>query len=91
MEVWESIAILDDAYNVWVGKCPACNAYNRLALTSLRGYSSRGMDLVLPTDEEREANGWPAEIPTLGACGRPADVHGTVSGELQHKLRNPIR
>ena len=77
--------IVDDAYNVWAGQCPHCNAINYLALTSLRGYSSAGMDLVLPTDEERDANELPADTPTSGSHG-PATEHGTVAGEIYHQL-----
>lgn len=84
--VFESLSLLDDAYNVWLGKCPHCAALNFLRLTGLRGYSSSGMDLVLPTDEERVANDLPADCPTSGATGRPADVHGSISGELAHQL-----
>lgn len=58
---------------------------NMLALTSLRGYSAAGMDLVLPTDEERDANELPADTPTRGSHG-PATVHGTVAGEIYHQL-----
>ena len=88
-DVFESMLTLDDAYNVWMGKCPHCSALNFLALTSLRGYSSAGMDLALPTDEEKAENNLPADCPTSGPCGKPADLHGTVSGELMHKLRYP--
>lgn len=84
-DVYESKWILDDAYNVWAGRCPHCNAINMLALTSLRGYSAAGMDLVLPTDEERDANELPANTPTRGSHG-PATVHGTVAGEIYHQL-----
>lgn len=84
--VYESLFTLDDCYNVWLGKCPHCGALNYLAMTSLRGYGSRGMDLVLPTDEERDANDLPKDCPTSGACGRPADQHGTQAGEIYHKL-----
>lgn len=84
--VHESLALLDDAYNVWAGKCPHCKAINLLGLTSLRGYSSGGMDLVLPTDEEKEANQMPADCPTSGPSGKPADMHGTVAGEIYHQL-----
>jgi len=85
--VFEALATLDDAYNVWIGKCPHCSALNYLGMTGLRGYSSSGMDLVLPTDEEKAANSLPVECPTSGPCGRPADQHGTVLGEIAHKLR----
>jgi hypothetical protein len=84
--VYERLWILDDAYNVWIGKCPYCGALNYLGLVGLRGYSSKAMTLVLPTDEEREANGLPPDTPTSGHCGRPADFHGTIAGELQHRI-----
>lgn len=84
--VYESLALLDDAYNVWLGKCPHCGALNYLSMSSLRGYGSSGMNLVLPTDEERDANNLPKDCPTSGACGRPADQHGTQAGEWYHKL-----
>lgn len=83
--VYESLALLDDAYNVWLGKCPHCGALNFLGFNSLRGYSSTGMTLVLPTDEERDANGLPADTPTRGSRG-PATAHGSVAGELMHQL-----
>ena len=88
--VYESLTLLDDAYNVWAGRCPHCSAINLLALTSLRGYSSSGMDLVLPMDEERDANGLPADCPTQGSGGEPT-VHGTLAGELYHQLTRPPR
>jgi hypothetical protein len=84
--VYESMFTLDDAYNVWAGKCPHCGAINRLGLTGLRGYSSQGMDLVLPTDEEKAANDMPADCPTSGSRG-PATQHGSNLGELAHRLR----
>lgn len=86
-EVWESLALLDDAYNVWVGICPHCSAANLLGMTGLRGYSSAGMDLVLPTDEEITANNWPTDWPTQGQKG-PATFHGTIAGEILHRLAN---
>lgn len=84
-DVYEQLWLLDDAYNVWMGKCPHCGALNYLAMTGLRGYSSGGMSLVLPTDEEVIANGLPADTPTQGSKG-PATSHGTVAGEFMHKL-----
>jgi hypothetical protein len=84
--VYEADATLSDAYNVWAGECPHCGALNFLALTGLRGYSSAGMDLVLPTEEERIANNLPEGTPTSGRSGRPADLHGSVAGEIYHKL-----
>ena len=86
-EVFEELFTLDDAYNVWAGKCPHCAAINLLGLTGLRGYSKNAMDLVLPSDEERDANGLPADTPTSGAAGRPATMHGSVLGEIAHQLR----
>ena len=58
--VFESLVILDDAYAVWAGRCPHCQALNLLGPQG-RGYHSGGMTLVLPTAEERDANGLPAE------------------------------
>lgn len=85
--VYESLFTLDDCYNVWAGKCPHCGAVNFLAMSGLRGYSSSGMILVLPTDEEREANEeLPQDCPTSGPCGKPATMHGTIAGELYHQL-----
>ena len=90
-EVYEDLWLLDDAYNVWMGRCPACKALNYLSMTyGLRGYDRARMELVLPTEEEREANGLPADIPTSGKCGRPADQHGTPAGEIQHRLREGL-
>lgn len=87
-QVWESMFMLDDAYNVWLGRCPYCEALNYLSTGhGLRGYSSEGMHLVLPTDEEAEANNLPAGTPTSGPCGRPAGMHGSPGGELLHRIR----
>lgn len=83
--VFESLWLLDDAYNVWVGKCPHCDAHAFLSMQSLRGYNSAGMQLVLPTDEERDSNDLPKDCPTRGSKG-PADLHGTVAGEIYHRL-----
>lgn len=80
------IVALEIPANVWAGECPHCGAINLLALTSLRGYSSAGMNLVLPTAEEVAANDLPADTPNSGACGKPADMHGTVAGELYNQL-----
>lgn len=86
--VYESQWLLDDAYNVWVGKCPHCKALNYLSMNhGLRGYSASHMHLVLPTIEEVEANGLPADTPNRGAGG-PTTSGGTQAGQLQHKLRN---
>ena len=84
--VFESMWILDDAYNVWIGQCPHCKALNFLSIAhGLRGYSSQQMWLDLPTDEERADNGLPEGTPTRGSGG-PADLHGTQAGEIQHRL-----
>jgi hypothetical protein len=89
-QVWESLAMLDDAYNVWAGRCPACKAINLLSMGyGLRGYDSRQMYLVLPTDEEIAANSLPADTPSAGSRG-PADLHGTPAGEMQHRLREAM-
>lgn len=86
--VHEALFTLDDCHNVWAGKCPHCGAINLLAMTSMRGYSSKGMDLVLPTDEEREANEeLPRDCPTSGPAGVPATPGGTVAGKLYEKFR----
>lgn len=85
-EVYESLMLLDDAYNVWCGKCPHCGAHSFLGLNSLRGYSRAGMTLWLPTDEERDSNELPKDTPTRGATGRPANFHGTQAGEIYRRL-----
>lgn len=85
-DVYEALWLLDDAYNVWMGKCPFCACLNYLAMVGLRGYSSSGMNLVLPTDEEVVANNLPAGTKTRGSRG-PATSHGSVSGEILHQLR----
>jgi phage FluMu protein Com len=85
-QVFESLLTLDDAYNVWLGKCPHCKALNFLSMNhGLRGYSSGGMHLVLPTDEEVASNGLPADTITTGKGG-PATSHGSPLGELCHRL-----
>jgi len=85
--VFESLWLLDDAYNVWLGKCPYCGALNFLSMNyGLRGYSSTGMHLVLPTTEEIESNNLPKDIPTSGPSGNPADQHGSPLGEFCHKF-----
>ena len=90
-EVYEQLCVLDDAYNVWMGRCPTCKALNYLSMNhGLRGYSSGGMHLVLPTAEEIVANGLPADTITSGISGKPADAHGTPAGEMQHRLRNGL-
>lgn len=86
--VYELTWLLDDAYNVWIGKCPYCGSLNYLSTAhGLRGYDSGGMHLVLPTDEEAKANDLPEGTPTSGPCGRPADMHGSPLGEICHKIR----
>jgi hypothetical protein len=86
-EVYENIWLLDDAYNVWMGRCPACKALNYLSMNhGLRGYSRAQMHLVLPTAEEIAANGLPADTPSSGVSGKPADCHGSVAGEIMHRL-----
>lgn len=84
--VWESLFTLDDCYNVWAGKCPHCGAINLLAMTGLRGYSSSGMELVLPHDEEKAANNMPEDCPTAGPRGEEPTMHGSILGELSHQL-----
>lgn len=87
-EVFESQLSLDDCYNVWAGKCPHCGAINLLSMDhGLRGYDSRQMHLVLPTNEEVASNeDLPRDCPTQGSKG-PANWHGTPLGEIQHILR----
>lgn len=89
--VYERLVTLDDAYNVWAGKCPACGAINLLALSGLRGYSSSGMELVLPTACEvaDPHNGLPADTPSTACTGDHPDgmIHGSIAGELMHRLR----
>jgi len=86
--VSELLATLDDAYNVWAGRCPYCNAINLLSMNhGLRGYSSVEMHLVLPTDEEKKANEMPDDCPTSGEAGVPANAHGSNLGEFLHKLK----
>lgn len=90
-DVYEALWLLDDAYNVWLGKCPHCKALNFLSMNhGLRGYSSGGMHLVLPTDEEKQANGLPADCPSQGSKG-PATAHGSPAGEFCHQLMNSVR
>jgi hypothetical protein len=86
--IWESLATLDDAYNVWAGKCPYCGAINFLSMNhGLRGYNSREMFLTLPYDEEAKANNLPEGTPTKGPGGKPAYNIGTNAGAIQMKLR----
>ena len=90
-DVWESQFTLDDCYNVWAGECPHCQSVNLLSMSTLRGYDSKNMLLVLPTDEEVETNELLLErkgkIPTQGSKG-PANCHGTTLGTIQHILIN---
>lgn len=87
VEVHESRWLLDDAYNVWMGRCPSCKALNYLSMShGLRGYSSGRMWLVLPTAEEIAANNLPPDTITSGASGKPADQHGSPAGEMAHRL-----
>ncbi len=86
-EVYEDQWLLDDAYNVWMGRCPSCKALNYLSMShGLRGYTSGRMWLVLPTAEEIAANNLPPDTITSGPSGKPADQHGSPSGELCHRL-----
>jgi len=62
---------LDDAYGVWRGVCPHCEAVNLLASQkmAMRGYTSKKMFLVLPTDHEMKMNNWTdTEITSPCAC-----------------------
>lgn len=84
--VYEHLSILDDAYNVWWGVCPHCQAVNALSTAhGLRGYSSTEMHLVLPTKSEQKANGLPKDIP-LADWDAPATMHGSPSGEIGHRI-----
>lgn len=88
--VYEALGTLDDAYNVWAGRCPSCRAINLLALTGMRGYSSSGMNLVLPTACEvaDPHNNLPADTPATPCAGKHPDgmIHGSISGEIAHRL-----
>jgi len=81
--VREHLFTLDDCYGVYRGRCPHCNAVNLLdRRKSMRGYTSREMFLVLPTDHEVKKNKWEADIPvrqcTCGTCKEEGkDDHGT--------------
>ena len=87
--VSESEAILDDAYGVWRGRCPYCNAINLLDQSDgSRGYWSGGMNLCLPTDHEVKMNNWEGDIPvrpcTCGACTETGQKHAKpVTGDRQ--------
>lgn len=88
-QIYESQLTLNDCYNVWMGKCPYCDALNYLSLNhGLRGYGSNEMHLVLPTMEEIERNGLSKDIPNSGYCGKPAKQNGSNLGEFCHKLFN---
>ena len=91
LAVYEALFTLDDAYNVWAGKCPSCGAINLLALSGLRGYSSSGMELVLPTvcEVADPHNRLPPDSPSTPCSGdHPGGmIHGSVAGELMHQLK----
>jgi hypothetical protein len=92
--VWESLWILDDAFNAYAGRCPHCGAINLLSMDkTLRGYDMNHVWLVLPTDEEAEANklheaaqrrGLP-RAPTRGPGG-PVEPIGTLAGAIARRL-----
>jgi hypothetical protein len=70
MLVEEDQFMLDDAYGVWRGECPKCEAINLLGRGG-RGYSaSEGqMRLVLPTEHEVKMNeGWKADVKFTRPC-----------------------
>lgn len=91
-EVWQSLSVLDDTYNVWMGKCPHCQALNFLSTNyGLRGYDSTKMMLELPYDEEVEANDLPKDIPTQGKKGEPANMHGSPAGEIYFQLTKGLK
>lgn len=84
--VHELLCLLDDAYNVWKGVCPYCGAWNFLSMNhGLRGYSSGGMHLVLPTPEEAEANGLPDGVPLADSKG-PVNAKGSPLAQFCEKL-----
>ena len=84
--VFEELWLLDDAYNVWMGRCPHCAALNYLSMThGLRGYTEKQMHLVLPTDEEVADNHLPAGTPTRGPGGKTAPL-----GSLESVIRDAI-
>lgn len=84
--VFESEFILSDTYNVWAGRCWNCRAINFLSLNhGLRGYDSRKMYLVLPTDEEKKANNLPDDCPTCGSRG-PATASGSPLNQFLEKI-----
>lgn len=51
-KVYEADVTLSDAYAVWAGKCPYCQAINLLSTKHGRGYDSSRMYLVSPTPGE---------------------------------------
>ncbi len=67
----EHLWTLDDCYAVYRGRCPHCNALCLLGREG-RGYWSGGMTLVLPYDEQIQANGWETDVPTRGAYSQAA-------------------
>ena len=67
--LWEGLFMLDDAYAVYRGECPYCQAINLLGGPG-RGYGSQGMNLVLPTDCEMHMNNWPEKCP-VRICSDP--------------------
>jgi len=64
--VFEILAVLDDAYNVYWGICPHCEAANALDFSRGRGYTSTTLHLVLPTNEEVIMSNLPSRWPTRG-------------------------
>jgi hypothetical protein len=85
-EVFEARVTLDDAYNVWVGRCHSCSALNFLSMSyGLRGYDAACMKLVLPTDEEKRDNGLPDDCPTRGPGGARGQF-GTAAGFILHQI-----
>ena len=85
--VYQSLAILDDTYNVWAGRCQHCQAINFLSTQhGLRGYTSSSMYLVLPYNEEILANDLPANTPSAGPGGAPT-MHGSPLGEICDRVK----
>ena len=81
--VFESLTMLDDAYNVYWGVCPHCGAGQALDMSGkrgARGYSSQEMHLVLPTKEEAIMNDLPTGWPNRG-WDRPEN-EGKTKDEL---------
>jgi hypothetical protein len=50
--VYEAVEVLDDAFGVYVGRCPHCQALNYLSTQEGRGYDGQRMHLVLPQPTE---------------------------------------